>query len=437
MEGEITLKLVFDGDIRRISLAAPPSISDLRKIVGEVYLAQLHPSQDFVMKWLDDEGDWISLMTDREIREAWNFAKVKANSLLRVSINPVEAKKVSFPTSSPITTPSTGTSEDKKTAEPVVPTSEPTPVPLAPAHLIPSAPPFPAPKKPAYEEQPPSPPSAPSPISFPLKSVVHHAWCDSCQARIVGRRYKCTTCHDYDLCEKCYPSYLSIHGDHKFMEVFLLPHSVEPNPKTIRGRLDAVFVGDVTIPDGQNVVASSQFVKIWRLQNKGQIKWPENTRLERVQGDVMSVEDSVPVPLADVGESVEVSVSMFAPSKPGRYTSQWRLTSPTGRRFGHLIWVVIEVVPPPSGTQGNNADEPVKISSSSNEVASEDEESEEKEPVPLILGKKVDDDVEEGPWKDQLIQLFHMGFTDRARTRQLFVKHRGDLQAVLTELLMQ
>jgi len=42
--------------------------------------------------------------------------------------------------------------------------------------------------------------------------LVHPAFCDCCQAKIVGNRHKCETCPDYDLCDTC----LKINQDKPF-----------------------------------------------------------------------------------------------------------------------------------------------------------------------------------------------------------------------------
>ena len=44
-------------------------------------------------------------------------------------------------------------------------------------------------------------------------------------------------------------------------------------------------------------------------------------------------------------EDVEVSIDLLAPQKAGRYVSHWRLATRFGHKFGHRLWVVIQVVP--------------------------------------------------------------------------------------------
>jgi len=50
------------------------------------------------------------------------------------------------------------------------------------------------------------------------ESIHYGVICDNCQASIVGIRYKCSTCPDYDLCEKCEPQ--GVHNpDHVFLMI--------------------------------------------------------------------------------------------------------------------------------------------------------------------------------------------------------------------------
>jgi next-to-BRCA1 protein 1 len=69
-----------------------------------------------------------------------------------------------------------------------------------------------------------------------------------------------------------------------------------------------------------------------------------------VGGDKLGANDAVTVQSAGengVGpeEEVDISVDLVAPEKPGRYVSHWRLLAPGGPKFGHRVWVLIQVVP--------------------------------------------------------------------------------------------
>jgi len=54
--------------------------------------------------------------------------------------------------------------------------------------------------------------------SEPIYREIAH--CDGCSERIVGTILKCSSCFDYDLCEKCYPRLSKTHyeGRHQFCE---------------------------------------------------------------------------------------------------------------------------------------------------------------------------------------------------------------------------
>ena len=63
----------------------------------------------------------------------------------------------------------------------------------------------------------PSPPSSrPMPATSP---VVHHATCDICSAAIVGTRWRCTSCPDWDCCADCHGSVGQLHPIHAFVPI--------------------------------------------------------------------------------------------------------------------------------------------------------------------------------------------------------------------------
>eukprot|EP00271_Cylindrocystis_brebissonii_P018955 TRINITY_DN554_c0_g1_i1.p1 TRINITY_DN554_c0_g1~~TRINITY_DN554_c0_g1_i1.p1 ORF type:complete len:894 (+),score=195.02 TRINITY_DN554_c0_g1_i1:123-2804(+) len=206
--------------------------------------------------------------------------------------------------------------------------------------------------------------------------------CDMCGAHpILGPRYKSVVRTNYDLCGNCYELY-GLEGEYTKIERALfrpsqawkssagVPRShgsltfggrpFTPagtgcgrfcDPRGALDDMDARFVKDVTIFDGTEMAPATRFTKIWRLKNSGSAPWPLHTRLVSVGGDNMNAGDdfvAVQVPaetgLLPEGE-VEVAVNLVAPEKLGRYVSHWRLMAPGGRKFGHRVWALIQVVP--------------------------------------------------------------------------------------------
>eukprot|EP00727_Mastigamoeba_balamuthi_P001888 m51a1_g11697 putative zz-type zinc finger-containing protein (582) ;mRNA; f:29068-31064 len=70
----------------------------------------------------------------------------------------------------------------------------------------------------------PSEPSAPAPAAEAMHvdspaPAVHNAICNACSKQIVGKRFKCKTCPDYDMCEACRAAPGSHDAAHEFDEV--------------------------------------------------------------------------------------------------------------------------------------------------------------------------------------------------------------------------
>lgn len=97
----------------------------------------------------------------------------------------------------------------------------------------------------------------------------------------------------------------------------------------------ASFVTDVTIPDGSSFVAGASFVKTWRVRNSGACTWGSGYSIIFSSGNSMGASASVVLPKSvRPGETVDISVSMIAPSNSGNFTGNWMLRSPNGTLFG-------------------------------------------------------------------------------------------------------
>jgi len=114
------------------------------------------------------------------------------------------------------------------------------------------------------------------------------------------------------------------------------------------------FVKDITVPDNTEIAAGSTFVKTWQLKNNGTCTWTSGYALVFYNGDAMSGPASAPITNGTVppGSTIDISVTLIAPSTPGTYKGNWRLRNSGGALFGigenadQSFWVQIKSVTP-------------------------------------------------------------------------------------------
>ncbi len=115
----------------------------------------------------------------------------------------------------------------------------------------------------------------------------------------------------------------------------------------------ANFVSDVTIPDNSTVTGGSAFVKTWRVRNAGTCIWWSGYTLTHYSQEAMSAPASVPLPVTNPGESVDISVDLVAPSTAGKYQGNFVIKNPADLIMqvdnDSRLWVIINVSSAPTG----------------------------------------------------------------------------------------
>jgi Ig-like domain from next to BRCA1 gene len=106
----------------------------------------------------------------------------------------------------------------------------------------------------------------------------------------------------------------------------------------------AIFVKDVTIPDGTVLAPGAAFTKIWKLQNAGTSTWTSSYSLAFVSGEQMGTITSVPLEQSvPPGQQIDVSVNLVAPVNPGTYQGYWKMKNASGQFFNDAVYVLIAV----------------------------------------------------------------------------------------------
>jgi len=347
------VKVSLNEDIRRVSVNKNITFEELTILIRKLF----NLGKDVIkIEYQDEEkNDWIVTSTDLELEEAKRTTAHKVNNMLRLRVN-ANITKVNNPNLE------TGVCELVKQVCKSVPAIQ--------AYL-----PF---------------------ITQFIRDVQtekyhrhhrHHdkpavhktVQCDGCGTHpIVGMRYKCKICPDFDFCGDCYGK-VKHDASHEFLEISRplkykhchkqqccngeqtcnedkpleqnseskvsatttkMTNLAPPEPK-----LNATFVEDVTIADQTEVQPGTPFTKIWKMKNVGTIPFPDGTRLGFIGGDALDgpALNGLPIPKIAVGEEFEIELNLVAPDKAGRCIGHWKLMDPSGTPFGHRIWVDIIV----------------------------------------------------------------------------------------------
>ncbi|KAK1294694.1 hypothetical protein QJS10_CPA16g00428 [Acorus calamus] len=197
--------------------------------------------------------------------------------------------------------------------------------------------------------------------SFTHLSYHTGVYCDGCGMHpLMGPRYKSKVKENYDLCSICFSTmgnavdYIRI--DHTIRSRGFYPRCKTPmlpsrafrcGVKPSKVKLESQFIQDVSIMDGTLMAPGTRFTKIWRMCNNGNVEWPSGTQLVWIGGDQLGDKGSVLLDIPSegfpIGGEFDVAVDLTAPSRPGRYTSSWKMAAPSGHKFGQRVWVLIQV----------------------------------------------------------------------------------------------
>jgi len=282
---------------------------------------------------------------------------------------------------------------------------------------------------------------APRVVEKEVKNLVVHdrVICDGCKMNpIIGIRYKCGLCQDFDMCSTCESSANAVHDrTHPLVKIRVprvYPVSDEnvsqeakkeeevtrPNSPSKKcgnghhknhrrektGKSFAKFITDVSVPDRSYLIGGTETEKIWRLQNNGKYSWPAGFKVVVVSGDEKVIQDKeITLPTIVGGEEFDVKIRIVVPKEAGRYVAYFRLINLEGEKFGPRFWVDFYVP------------EPVEV-----------------KPLvtPVAEPKK-----EEYKYQAQLEELNALGFSDESLNMYLLEKFNGNSSHVVNWLLDQ
>ncbi|MCB8982365.1 MAG: C39 family peptidase [Ardenticatenaceae bacterium] len=131
------------------------------------------------------------------------------------------------------------------------------------------------------------------------------------------------------------------------------PEEAPPmSPVGEEGRPNGRFIRDVTILDDTVLTTGEAFTKTWLVENNGNVAWTDGYQVVHVAGEAMTAVTAQPLPAAQPGAQVEISLDLTVPDTPGTHFSDWRLRDDKGELFGDVIYTRVIAQAPVSAPEG-------------------------------------------------------------------------------------
>ena len=113
----------------------------------------------------------------------------------------------------------------------------------------------------------------------------------------------------------------------------------QPSPESD----NAIFVSDLSLPDGSITNQGQTLTKTWRFKNTGTSTWGSDYQLVFISGEQMGAPMEIDAPSTAPNQEADLSVNLIAPAISGLHTGYWQLRNPQGTYFGPKVSVKINV----------------------------------------------------------------------------------------------
>jgi hypothetical protein len=186
------------------------------------------------------------------------------------------------------------------------------------------------------------------------RGLTHDYACNNCSLTpIIGVRYKCTVCPNFDFCEACEKT---CDHAHPFIKIKDLQHqkvleSKADNPMfyssincsgmkamkdPIPMRMSMSFLKEDSNkkyykaklskepPNPISIEAGKSYTISFTLKNNGNSVWPSNAKIICIEGIHKGVEEKIPQ--LEQEKEADINLQLQAPTNDGKYASSWKLS---------------------------------------------------------------------------------------------------------------